>query len=92
MVHLAVITGIRFPERSIFGDMKPADVRLIELLHLCGLKQTVVVIAHPFVPLERPPLFHSGNDIIGFYDILGDFRHIAAQNAFIDAREALAIH
>ena len=74
VIHLAVIAGVLFPELCIVSDMEAGNIGLIELLHLCDLQQTVVVITHALVPFERPALFYSGNNVIRLDDILSSVR------------------
>ena len=91
MVHLAVVASVFLPKLSILSDMETSDISLIELLHLCHLKQAIVIIANTLVPFQSSAFFNSNNHIICFDDIVGDLRHISSENTFIDARETLTV-
>ena len=91
-IHMVVIFGILFPDISCFHSMKSCRVFQEECLHLCHLKNTLVVAFHLIVPCQSSALLDRICDHIHIDNMIAYLRHDLSQDAFIDTRKYLCAY
>ena len=91
-IHVVIIFCVLFPDISCLYGMETCRVLQEERLHLCYLKNALVVAFHILIPCQSSTLFDRIRNHIYIDNVIADFSHKLCQDAFVDAREHLGTY
>ena len=91
-IHVVVIFCVFFPDISCLYGMETCRVLQEKCLHLCYLKNTLVVAFHILIPCQSSTLFDRIRNHINIDNMITDFSHELCQDAFVNTREHLGAY